>query len=58
MAGIVSGAQHYTKLEHRLVLLAWLNSLLGYQSNKDMLADTRDVDEGFDASGCSFTYCA
>ncbi|HOE03114.1 MAG TPA: DEAD/DEAH box helicase family protein [Anaerolineaceae bacterium] len=56
MAGIVSGAQHYTKLEHRLVLLAWLNSLLGYQSNKDMLADTRDVDEGFDASGCSFTY--
>ncbi len=48
--------QQYTKLEHRLVLLAWLNSQLGYGSNKDMLADTKKADEGFDASGHSFLY--
>ena len=49
-----NGAQPYTKLEQRLVLLAWLNSLLGYASNKEMLADTKNVAEGFDASGRSF----
>ncbi|GEM_PF-4369161 len=47
MARIVSDTQHYTKLEHRLVLLAWLNSLLGYETNKDMLANTKGADEGF-----------
>ncbi|HOV49496.1 MAG TPA: DEAD/DEAH box helicase family protein [Anaerolineae bacterium] len=48
--------QQYLKLENRLVLLAWLNSLLGYEGNKDMLADTKNVAEGFDASGRSFMY--
>ncbi|MBP8625486.1 MAG: DEAD/DEAH box helicase family protein [Syntrophorhabdales bacterium] len=48
--------QQYLKLEHRLTLLAWLGSLLGYGGNKDMLADTKNVAEGFDASGRSFMY--
>jgi hypothetical protein len=47
----------YVKLENRLVLLAWLNSLLGYKRNKDLLADTnKGAAEGFDASGRSFLY--
>ena len=49
-------AEQYTKLEQRLVLLAWLNDLLGYASNKDMLSDTKHAAEGFDASGHSFIY--
>ncbi len=27
------GLQQYVKLENRLLLLAWLNSLLGYEHN-------------------------
>ena len=50
------GIQQYTKLEHRLVLLAWLNNLLGYGSNKEMLDDTKNAAEGFDAEGHSFLY--
>jgi len=50
------GIQQYVKLENRLVLLAWLNSLLGYQSNRELLADIKSVDEGFDADGYSFLY--
>jgi hypothetical protein len=30
-ASRTDGLQQYTKLENRLVLLAWLNSLLGYE---------------------------
>ncbi len=51
-----NGSQQYTKLENRLVLLAYLNHLLGYETNKEMLADTRDVEEGFDPEGRSFLY--
>lgn len=43
-------------MENRLVLLAWLNDLLGYSSNRDLLSDTKNVAEGFDASGRSFLY--
>jgi hypothetical protein len=43
-------------LENRLLLLAWLNSLLGYKSNKEMLEDTKSADEGFNAAGRSFLY--
>jgi len=45
------GVQQYTKLENRLVLLAWLNSLLGYKSNKELLENTKSVAEGFGADG-------
>ena len=55
MSGI-NGIQQYVKLENRLVLLAWLNSLLGYQSNRELLEDTKTVAEGFGADGRSFLY--
>ena len=48
--------QQYVKLEERLVLLAWLNDLFGYQHNRDLLTDVKEADEGFDASGRSFVY--
>ncbi|RLA84117.1 MAG: hypothetical protein DRG31_05370, partial [Deltaproteobacteria bacterium] len=50
------GIQHYTKLEHRLILLAWLNSLFGYESNKALLEDCKEVDEGFASDGHSHLY--
>ena len=51
-----TGIQHYTKLEHRLVLLAWLNSLFGYDSNKALLEDCKEVDEGYASDGYSHLY--
>src|SRR6266545_6488149 len=55
-AGGASRAAQYLKLERRLVLLAWLNGLLGYESNRDLLADIKEAAEGFDASGRSYIY--
>lgn len=46
----------YVKLESRLLLLAWINSLLGFKSNKDLLESTKKADEGFDAAGRSYLY--
>ncbi len=51
-----SNQQQYQKLEHRLILLAWLNHLLGYQSNRELLEDMKQADEGFDASSHSYIY--
>ena len=51
-----SGTQRYTKLEHRLVLLTWLNALFGYASNAEMLQDTKKVAEGYDSEGHSYLY--
>ncbi|WP_155818139.1 DEAD/DEAH box helicase family protein [Anaerolinea thermophila] len=48
--------REYTKLENRLILLAYLNRLFGYETNKELLSDTRDVAEGFDAEGRSYLY--
>jgi hypothetical protein len=48
------GLAQYVKLENRLILLAWLNSLLGFKKNKDLLDDAKGTEEGFDASGRSF----
>lgn len=56
MARGTNNKSGYVKLERRLVLLAWLNDLLGFESNRDLLADLRDVEEGFDASGRSYIY--
>ncbi len=53
---MTNGIQQYTKLENRLTLLAWLNSLLGYKSNRELLKDTKDIAEGFGAEGHSFLY--
>ncbi|HRT51359.1 MAG TPA: DEAD/DEAH box helicase family protein [Anaerohalosphaeraceae bacterium] len=55
-AGSTSGTPQYVKLEQRLVLLAWLNDLLGYNQNRDLLADLRNAAEGFDATGRSYIY--
>ena len=46
----------YVKLEKRLVLLAWLNSLLGYENNRDLLHDMKEASEGFNPDGQSFIY--
>jgi len=51
-----SGVVQYIKLEQRLVLLAWLNGLFGYEHNRDLLADLKEAAEGFDASGRSYVY--
>ncbi|NLY38077.1 MAG: DEAD/DEAH box helicase family protein, partial [Firmicutes bacterium] len=55
-AGNSGGLARYTRLENRLVLLAWLNSLLGYRRNQELLEDTKSAGEGFDAAGRSFLY--
>lgn len=56
MALVQNGIQQYVKLEERLVLLAWLNDLFGYQRNRDLLSDMKEAAEGFDASGRGFIY--
>jgi len=56
LASRTDGLQQYLKLENRLVLLAWLNSLLGYRNNRELLEDTKTVAEGFGADGRSFFY--
>jgi len=56
MAAAPNSIQQYVKLEERLVMLAWLNSLLGYTSNRDLLAQMKEAAEGFDASGRSFIF--
>jgi len=48
--------QQYTKLEHRLVLLAWLNRLFGYESNKALLEDCKETAEGFASDGHSHMF--
>jgi len=55
MPAMQNGLQQYVKLEERLVLLAWLNDLFGYQRNRDLLAEMKDA-EGFDAAGHSAVY--
>jgi type III restriction/modification enzyme restriction subunit len=44
------------RLENRLVLLAWTNSLFGYKDNKELLSDTKNVEEGFDSYGRSYMF--
>jgi hypothetical protein len=56
MPRIANSVAAYIKLEERLVLLAWLNGQLGYQTNRALLADACQTDEGFDASGRSYIY--
>jgi len=53
---MANGIQQYTKLEHRLILLAWLNSLFGYESNRAMLEDCKEVAEGYASDGHSHLY--
>src|SRR5690606_27411664 len=48
-----NGSTQYQKLENRLLLLSWLNSLLGYEKNRELLEDMKQAEEGFDAQGRS-----
>ncbi|MDD3696025.1 MAG: DEAD/DEAH box helicase family protein [Lentisphaeria bacterium] len=48
--------QQYVNLENRLLLLAWLNSLLGYANNRELLEDIAQADEGYDDDGRSHIY--
>jgi hypothetical protein len=41
----------YFRLENRLTLLGWVNSLFGYEHNRDLLKDLADAGEGWDSSG-------
>ncbi len=56
MARAKNNQSEYVKLEQRLLLLAWLNGLFGYERNRDLLADMKEAGEGFDASGHSYIY--
>jgi hypothetical protein len=56
MARLKGGKPEYVKLEQRLVLLAWLNSLFGYKQNRDLLADLRETAEGFNDAGRSYVH--
>ncbi|HQC14827.1 DEAD/DEAH box helicase family protein [Mesotoga prima] len=49
-----NGVQHRVRLENCLILLAWLNSLLGYENNETMLKDCVEVQEGYYADGQSY----
>jgi len=51
-----NGSTQYQKLENRLLLLSWLNSLLGYEKNRELLEDMKQAEEGFDAQGRSYIY--
>ncbi len=49
-------AREPVKLEKRLVLHNWVNSLLGYGSTAELLRDLRDAAEGFDSQRRSYVY--
>jgi len=49
-------SSHYIRLEQRLILHAWLNSMFGYETVSELLADFKDVAEGYDDSGRSFIF--
>lgn len=51
-----SSTKEYVKLEQRLVLLAWLNAVLGYADNSELLEDMKNVSESYDSSGRSGIY--
>lgn len=46
MARVRNDKPEYVKLEQRLVLLAWLNGLFGYESSRDLLADMQEAGTG------------
>jgi hypothetical protein len=53
-----SAQSPYTRLEHRLVLLAWLHRQFGFQDSAELVGALSDTKEGFDAEGQSFLYHA
>ena len=52
-----SGGEHKLWRASRVLgLLAWLNGLFGYRTNRELLADRKEAAEGFYAGGRSFIY--
>jgi Type III restriction enzyme, res subunit len=49
-----SPSNEYVKLEERLVLADWAVHQLGYESNRAMLEDLKERDEGYGSSGESY----
>jgi hypothetical protein len=47
-------SNEYVKLEDRLVLADWAVHQFGYESNRAMLEDLKECDEGYDSSGESY----
>lgn len=43
----------YVSLGQKMSLLAWLHNLLGYRDTASLLADIKDIDEGFGSDGVS-----
>lgn len=48
-----SKPQGYISLGQRMSLLAWLHNMLGYRDTASLLADIKDIDEGFGSDGVS-----
>ena len=46
-------AGEQVRREDRLMPAAWLDSLLVYKTNRDLLADMKEAQEGFDPEGMS-----
>jgi len=44
----MANGSNYIKLEHRLVLLAWFNNLLGFKENKELFEIIKKAEEGYD----------
>jgi len=55
-AALSRARAEFVKLERRLALAAWLNSLLGYRDNREMLQDLKGAAEGFDGEGRSYIW--
>lgn len=51
-----SPAAQVAALERRMTLLGWLHQRLGYIDTRELLADVRVADEGFDADGRSHAF--
>ena len=45
---------NFARLEQQLILLSWLNSQFGYESNSQLLEDLGEAREGFNSSGRSY----
>lgn len=42
-----SGDKNYLVLEQRLLLLGWMLGLFGYEQNRELLSDAKNIQEGF-----------
>lgn len=50
----VTKPANFARLEQQLILLSWLNTQFGYESNSELLEDLGEEREGFNSSGQSY----